>query len=102
MSKHTRGSWTVLPEEEGVHYIRIRGTRLGERYKIANVHMPDYNNPSRSEFVESRANARLIAAAPDLLEALQAMLVERSPAAQLSNACQQARSAIAKATGEQS
>ena len=49
---------------------------------------------------ETRANARLIAAAPELLASCVAMLAERSGAAQLSDACHQARAVIAKATGE--
>ena len=36
--KHTQGPWTLLPEEADKDYLRIRGTRLGGRYKVANVH----------------------------------------------------------------
>lgn len=60
---HTPGPWRVLPDE-GKGYFRIRG--LGRRYRIANV-----LNPNLSEQSQSAANARLIAAAPDLLEALK-------------------------------
>ena len=45
------------------------------------------------------ANARLIAAAPDLLEALQHLMVAHGE--QLDYAFQQAQDAIAKATGSQ-
>jgi hypothetical protein len=45
---------------------------------------------------ETQANARLIAAAPDLLEALRAMLEDDDHG----EACSKARAAIAKATGE--
>lgn len=66
-SKHTPGPWVVLPEEVGRDYIRVRGTQLGMRYKIANVHnsMPSFEFESE----ETSANACLIAAAPELLDA---------------------------------
>jgi 2-oxo-4-hydroxy-4-carboxy--5-ureidoimidazoline (OHCU) decarboxylase len=48
---------------------------------------------------ETRANARLIAAAPDLLEALQFVMTAHGE--QLDTAFAQAHAAIAKATGEQ-
>jgi hypothetical protein len=63
----TPGPWTVLPEEDDKDYIRIRGTKLGCRYKIANVHMPKHwesHDVLRDrEDAESRSNARLIAEA---------------------------------------
>ena len=71
-AQHTPGPWTVKPEEVDRAYIRIRGTRLGGRFKIANVLTPNYEGSHPREADETRANARLIAAAPDLLEALQA------------------------------
>ena len=46
-----------------------------------------------------KKNARLIAAAPELLEALQ--FVMAASGEQLSTAFEQAQAAIAKATGEQ-
>lgn len=70
-AKHTRGPWEIKPEEFDRNYDRIRGGRLGCRYKIANVCLPEFQNPDSQEIEESRANARLIAAAPDLLEALK-------------------------------
>lgn len=71
MSSFTPGPWTVMPEESDKSYVRIRGTRLGERYKVANVVTPDYPGAQETEAEETRSNARLIAAAPCLLEALQ-------------------------------
>ena len=64
-TKHTRGPWTVLPEEVDCYYIRVRGTRLGERYKVANVPMVTGRGVPAREADETRANARLIAAAPE-------------------------------------
>ena len=70
---HTRGPWIGLPEEPGVPYIRIRGTVLGGRYKIANVLRPDYDGADALEGAETRANARLIVLAPLLLELAREM-----------------------------
>jgi len=73
--EHTQGPWRVLPEEAGVPYIRIRGTVLGRRYKIANVHMETHGSLGEAwneqARMESRANARLIAAATELLNELE-------------------------------
>lgn len=68
--KFTSGPWAILPEEIDKDYIRIRGTQLGSRYKIANVITPTYPDVHERETEETRANARLIAAAPELLEML--------------------------------
>jgi hypothetical protein len=99
--KHTRGPWQVLPPEEGVGYLRVRGTHFGLRYKIANVHD---EKPSCLPDGEAQANAELIAAAPELLEALEKALVlvgsiggpdySEQDRARVAN---QARAAIAKA-----
>jgi hypothetical protein len=70
MGMHTRGPWKVLPEEVDKPYIRIRGTVLGGRYRVANVLTPIYDGVHEREAVETRANARLIAAAPELLDSL--------------------------------
>jgi hypothetical protein len=63
----------VLPEECDKPYIRVRGVTLGGRYKIANVLTPVYDNIHSREAEETRANARLIAAAPELLAALESI-----------------------------
>ncbi len=63
---HTPGPWEVLPEEVDREYIRVRGTNLGGRFKIANV----INGAPGFGANETRANARLIAAAPGMLDAL--------------------------------
>jgi len=70
--KNTPGPWQTLPEEVDRDYIRVRGTRIGCKYKIANV--PHTIIPGQTYGVdETRADARLIAAAPDLLAALEAL-----------------------------
>lgn len=70
MSKHTPGPWINC---------QAVGQRLSSRRIISNSNkistvvadVPDYGKTSASE---RHANARLIAAAPDLLEALQSIL----------------------------
>lgn len=104
--KHTEGPWRVLPEEPDKDYSRVRGTRLGHRFKIANVHDGDHPR----EYAESQANARLIAAAPELLDALEDSLkalkaIQDDPfnldMDAISMATTSAKSAIETATGEQ-
>ena len=64
-TQHTPGPWECLPDE-GNGYLRIRGTKGGNLFKIANVPASTPYNRKETE-----ANARLIAAAPDMLRALQ-------------------------------
>ena len=66
-TKFTRGPYKVMPQEKGVSYMRVRGTRLGCKYKIANC---PFDAPECAG--EAEANAHLIAAAPELYEALEA------------------------------
>jgi hypothetical protein len=99
-TSHTPGPWVVLPEECDKAYIRIRGTQLGGRYKIANIITPVYDGVLPREGVETRANARLISAAPELLSALQSALefIDSQLFAQRAELQAQCRAAIAKAT----
>lgn len=90
MSKHTPGPWV----KKGIHW-------TGKNNEIVFVS----NGPafgSESDFESAKANARLIAAAPELLEALEdlceCILETRGPSATL--ALKSARAAIAKAKGE--
>jgi len=72
MSEHkfTPGPWCAMPNESDKPYVRIRGTRLGGRFKVANVlKMPTREGEPENDAEETRANARLIAAAPELLAA---------------------------------
>lgn len=105
MSKHTPGPWRLLPLESDKNYLRICRTQIGRQYKIANVHlvryegMPDYFR--QRDDTESVANAQLIAAAPDLLDALQEIVTaididEFNQANQITKA----RAVIAKTTGK--
>lgn len=105
-AKYTPGPWETLPEECDKPYIRVRGTRPGERYKIANVLTLAYEGVPAREADETRANARLIAAAPDLLEAAAAVVARWDTpnwkdAAPTGEVIARLRAAIAKARGEQ-
>jgi hypothetical protein len=64
----TLGTWRVLPEEADKDYIRVRGTRLGAKYKIANV-------PVASEYDLDAARwiAKRIAAVPEMYELIRAL-----------------------------
>lgn len=106
---HTRGPWTTQPEEVDRSYIRVRGTQLGGRYKVANVLTPVYEGSHMREAEETRANARLIAAAPNLLMALEMLYAETADYIRLNklggmdNHCMRlAREALAKALGHRS
>lgn len=91
MSKHTSGKWTV--------HRTVKSTELKDIFiyanaeKIARVVVP-YTAQRNDEF---EANAELIAAAPDLLEALQAVL---RVADRATSEFVLAKNAIAKALGE--
>ena len=98
MSKHTPGPWYVDTQAKRADYIRANGDELPGTCAIAQI-------CSRGGWSESNANARLIAAAPDLLEALiecAARLQIHIKHSEDLVAHMQACKAIAKATGEQS
>ena len=102
MSKHTPGPWCVRDLPTAQRYIgpSYDGGAPSVAFVLARVNVPD-------ERLD--ADARLIAAAPELLEALQAMLREFGynrvhPLGLVHDehaALSAAISAIAKATGEQ-
>ncbi|WP_277850542.1 hypothetical protein [Moellerella wisconsensis] len=103
--KGTPAPWVTLPEECDRPYIRVRGTVLGGRYKVANVLTPNHEGVDPREAKETRANAHLIAAAPELLEALIELTESAKEAidglGNLSGAIDTAKAAIAKALGQQ-
>ena len=88
---HTPGPWVVHPT---AHHPAVRsvGTSDTGPRRICTVGSMNGNPVDKK-------NARLIAAAPELLEALQ--FVMAASGEQLSTAFEQAQAAIAKATGEQ-
>jgi hypothetical protein len=96
-TKHTKGPWQIIPYPDGHSFIR-EGV-APERF-VANVSTSND---------EGKANARLIAAAPDMLEALtkarafiEAELDARGPdvAGVALASLNAVDAAIAKATGE--
>lgn len=95
--KHTPGPWghlTILGSSESSQGFKIIGS---DWFGIATV------APLDEDGREGKANARLIAAAPELLEAIQRLIAtglhEREYHEFMSNPMHYARAAIAKATG---
>lgn len=80
-AKHTKGPWRIGAMESG-------------RYAVDGE-----NGQEVTGWLDSEADARLIAAAPELLEALQALVNEPQPIGIDRTAYQAALVAIAKATG---
>ena len=101
MSEHTPGPWET--DRNNVHSAQIATIHHCLNNDWVEVWSPNAFAASEEEM---EANARLIAAAPDLLEALQAALEYDYHAAAAGSARQMVieekiLSAIAKATGEQ-
>jgi hypothetical protein len=98
-SKHTPGPWTI----KSVFPDRSRGQTFGPRVwisaKVNNLNcrladIPDIESPTS----DLLADARLIAAAPDLLAALQTLVAASNDASiNVWSALTDAREAIAKA-----
>ncbi|CAN0620485.1 conserved protein of unknown function [Burkholderia multivorans] len=87
--KHTPGPWAV-PESHGKARVWAR-----HEFLVADCNVSDHLRT-----VEKKANARLIAAAPDLLDALEEIV--NTPHLGGKGGFQKARAAIAKATGNES
>lgn len=68
MSKHTPGPWTVDRFKDKPPYL------VGNLYEVVCV----FDNHARMKDDHREGNAKLIAAAPDLLKALKAATVELS------------------------
>lgn len=94
-TKHTPGPWEAILDEKqprrrgGVVAGRMALVRAGGDMCIDCTH-------SGNNYEEDAANARLIAAAPDLLAALESLL-NALPSATTHPAIQQARAALARA-----
>jgi len=93
-TKHTPGPWIVCDSPDGLHVTMEHGVRIAELYGVPSGRFPE----------TPEANARLISAAPDLLEALEAWMevVDEVRIATYSEETQErmrkGRAALAKAT----
>lgn len=74
MSAHTPGPWCELGSAVGVAW-RGQGGEQDQLIPVAMLPRPDPND----SMDEWRANAKLLAAAPELLEALKALVAEYEP-----------------------
>lgn len=93
MSAHTPGPWRVDAITNSLGTIETAdGVSIGQAFQVR-PHRDDLHS------IERKANARLMAAAPDLLAALEEA-IEYIPARDRSVLIAKARAAIAKATGE--
>ena len=92
-AQHTPAPWSVEVDHSSNAPEFIRTYVDGEMYDLASVLCDETGNAT--------ANARLIAAAPDLLAALQnvAACFDANDPDSMANAMADARAAIAKATG---
>ena len=95
MSKHTPGPWIV--DEACLVWAEAAGEYVA---------LTDHDDAAPIPMEQREANARLIAAAPELLEALEALSPHRTGYGQsmdwqaYNEAQKKARAAIAKAKGE--
>ena len=96
MNKHTPGPWSVVQHDHAicVQTESPNKTQFGASRYAA---IGGFDRNDQDQLQEALANAHLIAAAPDLLEALQAIMSETNPI-ELAAALDMARAAIAKAT----
>ena len=75
--KHTKGKWEIIPDEECSN--KYQAGKLTRRFDIRNDNFliatvwaeDEFRNKKTPVQMEQEANARLIAAAPDLLVALR-------------------------------
>lgn len=96
MSKHTPGPWKIIP---GFSKMKVYG---GEKHQghfcIADCHQFDIANDQDAATIEKEANARLIAAAPQMLDALEALVSNHGGLSDENYSI--AKAAIAAAKGE--
>ena len=103
MSKHTPAEWSVIPQGDGSLLV-ARRFETGKQMNPLGLRLIAHVLTRGNSIEQDKANARLIAAAPNLLESLRGLL------SALDEDCRDtmrwddlmfnARAAIAKATGE--
>lgn len=108
MSKHTPGPWIPEIEPTNTEGVNVRfSVNSKEKLHICSGQSQEHLGEDHGIHEdESRANARLIAAAPELLEALKLSLITARPGPTsvdwqlaVEDIREQARAAIAKAEG---
>lgn len=99
MSAHTKGEWKIEfdPDEGPTVYVKAPIGRFEIAAQVGGEVRKDKEG-DYSDYSEPIANARLIAAAPELLDALKMYLKEAEGVGSYA-AEKQARAAIAKAEG---
>lgn len=103
MGKHTPGPWEIRRSQSGYPY-QIRAPHIQDA-PGAIIDVTRWGSISMPSSEEGEANARLISATPDLLEALRNCLslveLKFGNTDQTGNAAiEQAKAALAKATGK--
>ena len=63
---HTPGPWKATGSSQNGLYFKVRGTQLAKKWSVANC--PFTTDAYPGDKAEAEANARLIAAAPELFE----------------------------------
>lgn len=71
--KHTPGPWSAEPESGGYHAV-VEALTADRRYVVREICHVLIDEADPGDWPVTRANLRLIAAAPDLLEALTLIL----------------------------
>lgn len=74
-AKFTKGEWLIKPLEDDKDYIRIRGSVLGGRFKIANV-IDTLGAQFERERTETIANAHLIKTSPDMFIFIENLILD--------------------------
>ena len=97
MGGHTPGPWSI---DDAGAWINIYGSESDDANIVAKIEITDGSTDYLHDQETARANARLIAAAPELLEALEALLGNCLDSEGLAAAHAKARAALAKAGGE--
>ncbi len=91
-NKHTPGPW-------GLEHHLLQDGNGGEKYSLVTIR-PNKTIKIHTWKDEDEANARLIASAPDLLEALEGLMKNEPQDAEYPGWLQKARSIISKAKRE--
>lgn len=106
-AQHSPSPWEVVEavESHGFYVTTAYGATICDLYTMTRPDMPSIRNGGPSKPVhfmsdEAGQNARLIAVAPELLEALKVLVEAPASALSLSDTWAPAIAAIAKATGQ--